>query len=164
MHRLIGLALVLAACTRPEQPVATAFRQPGAPIYSSAVLEGDRLSGPWRQVATFAPDGQPVCQPGAVDIVAGMVRWELCLADGRHSGAGPLHPGKPGRFTVDGMADWWVLWADGDYRTLVIGTPSGGFGFVLNRDASLPPDRLKAVRDILRFNGYRIEELVVYPG
>ncbi len=141
-----------------------AFRQPDAPIYSSAVLEVARLTGPWRQVATFAPDGQAVCGPGAVDIAAGMLRWDLCLADGWRSGAGVLHPGKPGRFTVKGMADWWVLWADGDYLTLAIGTPSGGFGFVLNREAFLPPDRLKAVSDIFRFNGYRIAELVIFPG
>jgi apolipoprotein D and lipocalin family protein len=70
--------------------------------------------------------------------------------------------GKPGRFAVDGMDDWWVLWADGDYRTLVIGTPSGRFGFVLNRESLLPADRLRAVRDIVRFNGYRSEDMAVF--
>ena len=96
------------------------------------------------------------------DFTADAMRWDLCLSDGRHSGAAPLVPGKPGRFAVKGLGDVWVLWADGDYRTLVIGTPSGQFGFVLNRDAVLPADRLNAVRDILRFNGYRIEDLVVF--
>ena len=78
------------------------------------------------------------------------------------SGAGPMVAGKPGRFAVDGMANWWVLWVDGDYRTMVIGTPDGSFGFVLNREASLPADRLQAVRDIARFNGYNPDEMVVF--
>ena len=60
------------------------------------------------------------------------------------------------------MEEGWVLWADADYRTLVIGTPSGRFGFVLNREAVLPPDRLLAVQDILRFNGYRSDDLVLF--
>ena len=126
------------------------------------MLEVSRLSGHWVQVATFAPGGQAVCGPGAVEITENAARWDLCLADGRHRGTGALMPGKPGRFAVDGMADWWVLWADGDYRTLVIGTPSGAFGFVLNRDTALPPDRKQAVGDIAGFNGYHVEELVVF--
>ncbi len=55
-----------------------------------------------------------------------------------------------------------MLWADADYRTLVVGTPSGQFGFVLNRGATLPPDRLKAAKDIARFNGYAIDMFVVF--
>lgn len=91
-----------------------------------------------------------------------MIRWDLCLPQGRSGGAGPFTPGKPGRFGVDGMADWWVLWVDGDYRTLVIGTPSGEFGFVLNRDDHMPADRLQAVRDIMRFNGYDPAGMAVF--
>ena len=162
MYRLIVLFLMLAACAPPGPPAAVAFRTAGAPIYSSAVLEPQRLSGPWVQVATFAPGGKAACGLGMADFTADAMRWDLCLSDGRHSGAAPLVPGKPGRFAVDGLGDLWVLWADGDYRTLVIGTPAGQFGFVLNRDAALPTDRLNAVRDILRFNGYRIEDLVVF--
>jgi apolipoprotein D and lipocalin family protein len=153
---------VLAACSAPEPPAPPVFRASDAPIYSSAVLEESRLAGHWVQVATFAPGGQAVCGPGEVDFDAGQLRWDLCLADGRRSGAGPLRPGKPGRFSVDGMGDWWVLWADGDYRTLVIGTPSGQFGFVLNRESALPADRLRAVHDIVRFNGYRAEDMAVF--
>jgi apolipoprotein D and lipocalin family protein len=90
------------------------------------------------------------------------VRWTLCLADGVNSGSSAMQSGKPGRFAIEGSDDWWVLWADADYRTLVIGTPSGRFGFVLNRDPALPPDRLQAVRDILRFNGYQTENMAIF--
>ena len=51
------------------------------------------------------------------------------------------------------MADWWVIWADYDYRTLAIATPDGRFGFVLDRGA-IPSDRLTAAAEIFDFNGY----------
>lgn len=149
---VLGLLVLLGCGHRPE-PAPPALRNPDAPIYSSAVLEPARMQGHWVQVAGFAD-----CGPGSVDIAEGMVRWSLCL-DHLQSGAGPLVPGKPGRFAVTGMQDWWVLWVDGDYRTLVIGTPSGRFGFVLNRAPTLPGDRVRAVRDIFRFNGYNPDML-----
>jgi apolipoprotein D and lipocalin family protein len=162
MYRMILLFLALAACserTGPD-PVMPSFRAPDAPIYSSAVVDRTRLFGTWVQVATFAKAEQAICSAGQVEFVGDDVRWDLCLADGRRRGAGPLTAGKAGRFSVEGMADWWVLWVDADYRTLVIGTPSGGFGLVLNRQATLPLDRSRAVRDILEFNGYQTEDLV----
>jgi len=160
---LILVFLALVACTpRIPDPVASAFRDPGAPIYSSAVVEVSRLSGDWVQVATFAPGAVARCAPGSVTFDGDEIRWDLCLAQGGQGGAGPVLPGKPGRFGVEDMADWWVLWVDGDYRTLVIGTPSGEFGFVLNRAAEMPADRMKAVRDILRFNGYDIENMSIF--
>lgn len=163
MHRLTLLVLLfLQACSRPEPVEPAGFRAEGAPIYSSAVLQGDRLAGRWVQVATFARGGQPDCAPGSADIKAGQVRWALCLPDGTQSGASGFRSDVPGRFAVAEMEAWWVLWADADYRTLVIGTPSGRFGFVLNRVAALPADRRQAVRDILRFNGYRAEDLAFF--
>ena len=164
MPQLIRTAIcliVLASCNQ-KPAEAPAFRDPAAPIYSSAVLENARLSGHWVQVATFAPGGQANCTPGVVDIAAGQASWDLCLASGQVRGAGPMIAGKPGRFDLAGMPVWWVLWADADYRTLVIGTPSGGMGFVLNRDAAMPADRVKAVRDILRFDGYHLDRLVEF--
>ena len=164
MPQLIRIALclvVLAACN--AKPVAApAFRDAGEPIYSSAVLDPARLAGHWVQVATFAPGGRARCGPGQLDVSGLQASWDLCLAGGAIGGAGPMVPGKPGRFDVAGMPVWWVLWADADYRTMVIGTPSGSLGFVLNRDAALPADRLKAVRDILNFNGYNLDTFVVF--
>lgn len=71
---------------------------------------------------------------------------------------------KPGRFDLQGIGPLWVLWADADNRTVVLGTPSGAYGFILNRDPSLPSDRLNAARDILAFNGYDVGKLDVYKG
>ncbi len=153
---------MLAACSGPKPMEVPTFRPQDAPIYSSAVLDPARLAGPWVQVASFAPGGQAPCGPGRVDIAAGQVDWTLCLPVGTRGGAGPMVAGKPGRFAVDDMADWWVLWVDGDYRTMVIGTPDGSFGFVLNRTAGLPADRLQAARDIASFNGYDLGDLAVF--
>lgn len=75
--------------------------------------------------------------------------------------AGALIPTGPGRFAVAGMEDWWVLWVDSDYRTLVIGTPSGRFGFVLDR-GEIAPDRLTAATEIFDFNGYTTTALKAF--
>lgn len=160
MHKLTALTLLfLAGCAAP-QPAAPppSVRATAAPIYSSAVLDRDRLKGHWVQVAGM---GTLPCPPGEVDIADNHIRWTLCL-DKSRSGEGPMVPGKPGRFAVKGMADWWLLWVDGDYRTMVVGTPSGQFGFVLNRDANMPADRAKAVRDIMKFNGHDPAKLTFY--
>lgn len=153
MHRLIPLlALLLAACVAKTPPAPMGdFRPKGGPIYSSAVLQPAQLPGRWRQVATF---GAPTCKAGGVDIKPdGQAVFRLCLGGTDVTGAGPLQPIGPGRFAIAGQ-EWWVLWADGDYRTLVIGTPSGKFGFVLNRGGAISADRMTAAREILDWNGY----------
>lgn len=145
-------ALLLAGCIgkSPDLPQG-AFRTKGGQIYSSAVFDASRLAGRWQQVASFGPAS---CKPGGVDITAGgKAAFRLCLGGRDIKGAGQMQPIGPGRFAVAGQ-EWWVLWADGDYRTLVIGTPSGKFGFVLNRGGTISADRLTAAREILAWNGY----------
>lgn len=163
MHRLIPLlVLALAACA--PQPSVRAFRPPEAPIWSAAAFDPARIAGAWRQAAGFAADPGG-CRAGGVElqpVAQGLaVRGTLCL-DGqsrridsiaRVSGPGRLAVEGGGWGGGEGGGDWWVLWVDTDYRTLVIGTPTGRFGFVLDRGA-LPPDRLAAAREIFDFNGY----------
>jgi apolipoprotein D and lipocalin family protein len=145
--------LALAACARPAPPAA-GFRDPAAPIYSVAAFDPARLTGDWRQVAAFGAPPQGCA--GAVRIAGtGAATGSLCL-DGRSVAvAGPLAPAGPGRLAVAGMEDWWVVWVDEGYRTLAVGTPSGAFGFVLDRSGAPAPDRLRAAAVILDFNGYR---------
>lgn len=159
MSRLIALVLVatLAACVggRAELPQG-AFRDTSRQLYSSAVLDGSKLPGRWAQVAAFGPEAG--CKPGGVDIAPnGRAAFRLCLNGRDIKGAGSMQPVGPGRFAVAGQ-EWWVLWADGDYRTLVIGTPSGAFGFVLNRGGAISADRLTAAREILEWNGYDLRQ------
>ncbi len=168
MHQLkAALALlVLAACV-PATPVAPVmpYRMASAPIWSNAQLDPARLRGTWRQAAAFAatpggcaPGGAQIGgQPGALTLAA-----RLCLSGQEVRLSGPLLATGPGRFragTGAGGQDWWVIWVDTDYRTLAIGTPSGAFGFILNRGGALPPDRFRAAREIFDFNGYDTRSL-----
>ena len=165
MHRLIVVLLLLAACAAPVPPTRP-YRDIAKPIYSSAVLQTGRLEGRWVQVAAFGPaDGG--CKPGGAEFSPGpgglQATLRLCLGGSDVQSSGPLTPAGPGRFAVNGFAGpWWVLWADADLRTLVVGTPSGSFGFILNRDGALPADRLAAAREILDWNGYDLGQLRVW--
>lgn len=168
---LLAVALAgLAACSKPPAPAATGFRDPAVPIYSNAVLDLNRLRGDWVQVATFAPAAAG-CAPGAATIggEAGALDLSarLCLGGAELAASGALAETGPGRLTpaqAGGVLaqPWWVIWADVDYRTLVIGTPSGDFGFILNRDGALPADRLTAAREVLDWNGYDLAQLQLF--
>ncbi|MCK8463876.1 lipocalin family protein [Aliiroseovarius sp. S1339] len=68
----------------------------------------------------------------------------------------------PGRISVGSApfdTQYWVLWVDADYRTAAIGTPSGSFGWIIDRSNSGGEDRIKAARDVLGFNGYNLSRL-----
>lgn len=154
--------LFLAACA--AKPLVTpAFRDANAPIWSAAAFDPARIVGSWRQVASFQPDGT-ACKPGTVEITpapAGLrLDGSLCLAGGARDVSGLAVPTGPGRLSVGGEA-WWVLWVDSGYRTLAIGTPSGRFGFILDR-GGIPGDRLQAAREVFDFNGYRTGALIAH--
>ena len=115
------------------------------------------------QVADFAAPGASCSQGGAefTNTTNGLqISARLCLSGQETRLSGPVNPIAPGRLAIDGIEPWWVLWADADYRTLVIGAPSGAFGFILNRDGPLPADRLTAASDIFAWNGYDLSRLV----
>lgn len=160
MYRLIALVL-LAGCM--AQSSAPGFRKPGTQIYSNAVLENEKLVGNWVQVAEFAPQAAPACPLGGARIsraATGLsLAAQLCLGGKVTQFSGPLAVAGPGRFTPPTGEAWWVLWADVGYRTLVIGTPSGRFGFILNRGGDLPADRMQAAREVLDWNGYNLAAL-----
>ncbi|MCU0815307.1 MAG: lipocalin family protein [Cypionkella sp.] len=163
LTRALALCLGLAACASAPPPAPEgAFRAAGAPIWSNAQLDQTRLTGRWDQVAGF---GAGDCRPGGAEVSgrpgALAVAARLCLGGREARISGPLEVVGPGRFRVAGQ-EWWVIWADYDYRTLAIGTPSGQFGFVLNRGRSLPQDRLRAAAEIFDFNGYDAGQLVRY--
>lgn len=160
MYRIIAL-LLLAGCAAGGP--TGGLRATNAAIYSSAVLEPGRMVGRWQQVGDFAQPGTAACKPGGAEILQGpnglRVAARLCLAGKSTALSGALTPAGPGRFALAGQPVWWVLWADSGYRSLVIGTPSGAFGFVLDRGATLPPDRMGAAREVLDWNGYDLTKM-----
>lgn len=169
MPRLIALALLILAACAPTPARLDGFRKQG-PIYSNAVLDLSTLAGRWQQVAAFSA-ARTGCRPGGAEFgrsPGGLtVTARLCLNGRDVALSGPLAITGPGRLTPAKAPpplnrEWWVLWADVDLRTLVIGTPDGSFGFILNRGGPLPPDRLTAAREILDWNGYDTARLALF--
>jgi apolipoprotein D and lipocalin family protein len=149
------VALVLAACAA-KPPISGAFRAADAPIWSAAAFQPAQIAGHWRQVAGFQAAGAG-CAGEDIEfqpVGSGLqVRGNLCLNGAVRNVSGLAETIGPGRLQIKGQEDWWILWVDSGYRTLVIGTPSGRFGFILDRGA-IPADRLTAAREVLDFNGY----------
>jgi apolipoprotein D and lipocalin family protein len=151
-----ALCLLLAACVGAA-PVTTSFRSTGAPIWSAAAFAPAQIAGRWRQVAAYQDGTATSCRDGAVEFrptATGLaVEGRLCLNGVATRIKGLATASGPGRLSVKGQEDWWILWVDSGYRTLAIGTPSGRFGFVLDRGEA-SPDRIAAAREVFDFNGY----------
>lgn len=167
---MFGLLLVLTACTPRDIAQGGGYRAAAKPIYSSAAFDTARLDGKWVQVAAFASPPDTGCRPGGAEFGALRATYRLCLSGQEIAGAGQIVPSGPGRFMIEGKGvpqkgarpDWWVLWVDSGYRTMAIGTPSGAFGFILNRGPDLPWDRLVAAKEVFDFNGYDVNKLMVF--
>ncbi len=153
---LLLLMLTLAACSVGPRGVGS-YRDADAQISSRATIDWARMQGDWVSVANF-DQGDPWRTGSAVSIA-----WDAPQTGrlGWGGGSVPIAVSGPGRFAEPGVRQFWVLWVDEGYRTAVIGTPDGSFGFVLNRGAEIPADRLEAARQVLDFNGYDVAQLQV---
>lgn len=158
---LAALVLAALAACAPAPPAAR-FRDPGAPIWSVAAFDPARLPGNWTQTAALAAAGAGSCPAGAGLAIGADLQasgW-LCLNGAEVAVAGRLVPAGPGRLRLEGRgpggpdAVWWIIWADEAVRTLAVATPSGAFGFVLDRSGATPPDRLAAAVELFDFNGH----------
>ena len=157
MHRIaLALVLILAACAAPP-PRDPAFRSASAPIWSAAAFAPGQIAGSWQQIAAYQVAATGTCRTGGLEFrpASGGLAVEgvLCLNGTARRISGLASPAGPGRLALAGQEDWWILWVDSGYRTLAIGTPSGRFGFVLDRGTAAP-DRLTAAREVFDFNGY----------
>jgi len=158
-----GLALLLAGCSAPPVVQQAGLRDPAIPVYSMAGLNPARLHGTWTETAHLAAPGTPACAPGRLSIAPEGDRLRLSGQLCRAGRATPLNRAARyignGRLQVEGEAEtWWVIWADYDSRSMILATPSGSFASVLDRGV-MPPDRRKAARDMLGYNGYRADWL-----
>ncbi len=166
----LALALALPGCAL----VAPAYRDTSVPITSIAALDAARYAGRWYEVARYPVAFQSGCGAATADYTLlsdgslGVVN--ACpTASGERRIEGRAVPSGPGRFEVSfrGLpfkGPYWVLWVDEGYRTAVVGVPSGRAGWILNRDPQIPPDRLRAAREILDWNGYDLSRLETVAG
>lgn len=165
-----GMAVTsaLAGCLGQGGGEGVSFhRNTKRPISSTTRFDAARFAGRWAirgemvhpgDVPTF---GSVVFHAGGAGIsgleIHAMKRGGEGLLE-RYDTAQPA----PGRIVV-GRApfdtQYWVLWVDDDYRTAAIGTPSGSFGWIIDRERSGGEDRVKAARDVLAFNGYDMSRL-----
>lgn len=168
MRRLICLlCLMLASCAPRGDGRIDVYRAVSVPIFSNAAFNMDRLVGTWIQADSFSSGATRPCRSGKAVFAPGpkglTLTYRLCLSGQEVTGAGLIAATGPGRFKVLGRGgldqDWWVIWVDEGYRTLAIGTPSGAFGFILNRGEKLPQDRRKAAGEVFDFNGYDVGKL-----
>ena len=164
MRWIALLPMALGACVAFSE-----YRDTDVPISSMATFDPLEYSGTWYEVASFPVPFQAGCRnttatylpqdDGTLSIL------NACETDtGLQSIGGTARVDGPGRLKIrlDGVpfsSDYWVLWVDADYRTAVVGTPSGRAGWILNREPVIPADRLIAARDILAFNGYDTSKL-----
>lgn len=174
MYRLIrflafATAISLAGCGTPG-----GYRDPAVTIASAAAFDPSRYVGRWYEIASY-----PVpFQAGCTDTVAEYTLEpdgrlgvaNSCRVAGRLKRIeGEARVVGPGRLEVrfDTVpflsAPYWVLWVSEDYRSAVVGVPSGRAGWILHRGPVMPPDRLAAAREVLDFNGYDLGPLVMTP-
>ena len=122
------------------------------------------MTGRWYEVEGIAAGGAR-CPTGTYDYAVSGGRM-LGLSDGCASSdrlLGASRDAGQGRLQPETGEAAWVLWVDESYRTAVIGTPSGRFGYVLNRAPAIPADRLRAAHEILEFNGYSLAAFSPFP-
>lgn len=150
MRRLsLAFLLLAAACGAPMQ----GYRRADAPMQALVGFDPARFAGRWHEVA-------------AIGRTAGAL-WTVSAGPGGHltvdttrDGAGQGRLIAPGRIALDNFdAPLWVLWADADMRSVVLGTPDGRFAILLDRSPAMPADRLRAAREILDWNGYDLGAL-----
>lgn len=155
------LLLAVAACSKPPAPEVL-LRDPKVPVRSIAGFDPARIRGEWVQAAALAAPGTS-CTSGRLSIrpegAALRMEGDLCLGGRMERISSRATPSGPGRMQLSGQsADWWVIWADWDMRTLVLADPKGSFAVILDR-GRISPDRMKAARDLLDFNGYAVSAL-----
>lgn len=153
VRRLLACC-VLGACAvgAPD-----GFRDTGQPISASSRFDASSFSGEWLLAATFEPARQA---PVAFTYEPEMKHFRVA-SDEVPQIAGLYSSGQPGELRPldEGRGPLVVMWVDEDFETAVIGTPSGSFGAILDRDGTLPDDRARAARDILGFNGWDVAAL-----
>ncbi|MEM9578284.1 MAG: hypothetical protein AAF999_14880 [Pseudomonadota bacterium] len=150
---LIG-ALLLSGCAATPPGV---FRDASAQMGASTRFDRDGFAGSWIVVERFgvAP-GDEIAFDTSSD--AGTIRLS---GTGAATVDGTYRPGVPGELipVAPGRSPLVVMWVDEDFETAAIGTVSGSFGALIDRDGRVPPDRALAARAIFDFYGWDVSQL-----
>jgi len=172
-----GLMLaLLVACTQKDAPVvvvlpAESYRDPTAQIASQTDVTANRMAGDWAIRQRFASQSGPASGMSLSVLPNGALQWtyetDECLNDVCMSRDVLvfLEPTGPGRWTprdpeLAGFDDEiWVMWMDFDTRTATLGTPSGEFGWIMDKNTTGGRDRITAARDIMDWFGYDVQRL-----
>jgi apolipoprotein D and lipocalin family protein len=82
-------------------------------------------------------------------------------SDGSAAISGVYSVGIPGELisVTEGREALIVMWVDEDFETAAIGTASGSYGALIDRDGVVPPDRAQAARQVLTFYGWDVTRL-----
>lgn len=164
---------VLVGCT-PEPipaPPPEVFRNTGAQIASQTDVTASRMAGNWVIRQSFANQPGPKGAMELSELPGGALQWSYgsgnCIGDVCVSVENLVlfTPSGPGRWTPENPEiagfdeDIWVMWMDFDTRTAAIGTPSGEFGWIMDKNLTGGRDRITAARDIMEWFGYDMTRL-----
>lgn len=180
--------LGLAGCGLPDRADLAAsvvgtgaeYRETSVPIASTTRFDLARFVGDWDVTHAFADEAVPRAQflfedlggavgitlvalsPDGGSVLATIAEQATVVGPGRLRTDGlvvTVRPGASSERRRGPVREYWVLWVDADYRTAAIGTPDGRFGYVLDRDGAVSPDRLAAAREIFEWQGYDLDRL-----
>lgn len=171
----IALLAVTACAPVPllDAPIVS-YRDGAAQIASQTDVTAARMVGEWTIRQRFDGMTSPATFVSINPLPDGALQMSVALgagACGPDSCADPeflmvlLEPSGPGRWTPVApphplsAAPLWVHWMDFDSRTAAIGTPTGEFGWIMDKNATGGADRITAARDILDWFGYDIARL-----
>lgn len=176
MKRVV-LALIsalLVGCTeKPSAPVQSVevFRDTAAQIASQTDVTAARMTGDWVIRQRFAAPRTPRSgmslsalpnEALQLSVRGGDCVDDVCFEDEILI---VLEKTGPGRWTAQGPqtalpdGELWVMWMEFDSRTAAIGTPSGEFGWIMDKNRTGGGDRITAARDIMDWFGYNVSRL-----
>lgn len=175
MKRIVaGLMLGVAAACAPQPEVIApnpVFRDTGAQIASQTDVTAARMAGDWVIRQRFASPQGPVGGLSLTELPDGALQVSILGGDCAQDTCFEvetlilLEPTGPGRWTPVNAGPWmsdreiWVMWMDFDSRTASLGTPSGEFGWIMDKNATGGRDRITAARDIMEWFGYNLSQL-----
>ena len=168
---LILMQLVACAQARPVPLQSAVFRDFSAQIASQTNVTADRLAGNWVVRQGFANQSGPVevitfstLPNDALQMVQThpVCDLDVCVTGQSHVLLKPIGLGRwmplssPMIFPREEI---WVMWMDFESRTAAIGSPSGQFGWIMDKNSIGGGDRIIAARDIMDWFGYDVTKL-----